>query len=302
MHLAATSGQTKTDWPTIVVAVAFWISFVAIVLANHHLPTVIVLAVLAVLGGLYMSLQHEVIHGHPTRVRWLNWLSVAAPLGMVLPLDRYRDTHLEHHRAVLTDPLSDPESKYVSAEAWQRSIAPYRWLLFVNQTLAGRLTVGPVLAVVRSIRSDLREMRTRPIVRRAWLLHLIGLAALVVALRAVSMPLWIYAVGFVFGGSSLTSLRAFVEHLAVERGPRTAMVHTGWFFSLIFLNNNLHYAHHEAPAVSWFRLPALAQELDADSATAGAAGVYRGYANIARRFLFRPFGHPVHPISATIDA
>ncbi len=302
MHLAATSGQTKTDWPTIVVAIAFWISLIAVVLANNHLPTVIVVALLAVLGGLYMSLQHEVIHGHPTRVRWLNWLLVAAPLGMVLPLDRYRDTHLEHHRAVLTDPVSDPESKYVSAEAWQRSSGAYRGLLFVNQTLAGRLTVGVVLSVVRSIRSDLREMRTRSIVRRAWLLHLVGVAAVVVVLRAVSMPLWVYALGFVFGGSSLTSLRSFAEHLAVEHGPRTAMVHSGWFFSLIFLNNNLHYAHHEAPAVSWYRLPALAQELGADTTVAGAAGLYRGYGNITRRYFFRPFVHPVHPLSATIDA
>ena len=302
MHLAATSGPTKTDWPTIVVAVAFWISLIAVILASRHLPTVILLAALAVLGGLYMSLQHEVIHGHPTRVRWLNWLLVAAPLGMVLPLDRYRDTHLEHHRAVLTDPASDPESKYVSAEAWQRSSAAFRWLLFVNQTLAGRLTVGVVLSVVRSIRGDLREMRTRSIVRRAWLLHFVGVAAIVVVLRAASMPLWVYALGFVFGGSSLTALRSFAEHLAVEHGPRTAMVRSGWFFSLIFLNNNRHYAHHEAPAVSWFRLPALAQELDADNAVAGAAGLYRGYGAVARRYLFRPFVHPVHPISATIDA
>ena len=277
-------------------------SIVAVVLAHHHLPTVIVVGALAVLGGLYMSLQHEVIHGHPTRVQWLNWLLVAAPLGMVLPLDRYRDTHLEHHRAVLTDPVLDPESKYVSAEVWQRSSAAYRALLFANQTLVGRLVVGPVLSVVRSVRSDMREMRSRSAVRRAWLLHLLGVVALVLALRAVVMPLWVYALGFVFGGSSLTSLRSFAEHLAVEQGPRTAMVHSGWFFSLIYLNNNLHYAHHESPAVSWFRLPAFAQELDADAAVAGTAGVYRGYGDIARRYLFRPFVHPVHPISATIDA
>ncbi len=275
--------------------------FVTILMTHHHLPTVFVIAAFAALGGLYMSLQHEAIHGHPTPSRRLNRLVTSAPLGLLMPLDRYRDTHLAHHAANLTDPFDDPESHYVSPELWARASAPYRWLLRINRTMAGRLTIGPVLATARMLRSDFLLLRNRRDLRRAWAVHVVAVAGLIVILRATGMPLWIYTLGFVFGGASLTALRSFVEHAPIENGARSAIVRTGWFFSFIFLNNNLHYTHHQLPGASWFRLPELTRALNADTVVAEGAGVYRGYRDVARQFLFKPFGQPVHPLSVTID-
>jgi fatty acid desaturase len=293
--------HTSVDWPTLAVIAAFWTLFVAVVILGHHLPAALNVGVLAVLGALYTSLQHETIHGHPTASPRLNWLLSSAPLGVVLPLDRYRDEHLAHHAANLTEPGDDPESHYVSPEVWAQASRGYRLLLRVNRTMAGRLTVGPPLAWATMLRSDCQMLRGHRDVRRAWLLHLAAVAVLVVTLRVAAMPLWIYFTGFVFGGASLTALRSFVEHAAVDAGPRSAIVRTGWFFSTIFLNNNLHYTHHQLPGASWFRLPALSQTIDAERAAAEGAGVYQGYRDVARRYLFRSFGQPSHPLAPTVD-
>src|SRR5262245_32309786 len=107
----ANSGSTATfvDWPTLALIAAFWIALLTVTLGHRHLPTVVILAVLVILGGLYTSLQHEVIHGHPTSSSGFNRLLVGAPLGLLQPFARYRATHLAHHHSDLTDPTTDPE-------------------------------------------------------------------------------------------------------------------------------------------------------------------------------------------------
>lgn len=48
----------------------------------------------------YMSLQHELIHGHPTSRPWLNQLLGTLPLVVWYPYGLYRDSHLAHHHNV----------------------------------------------------------------------------------------------------------------------------------------------------------------------------------------------------------
>ena len=74
----------------------------------------------------HMSLQHEIIHGHPTRKRWINNLIGQWPLALWLPFENYRHSHLAHHNDErLTDPLDDPESYYWRQEDWDAS-RPFR--------------------------------------------------------------------------------------------------------------------------------------------------------------------------------
>lgn len=69
----------------------------------------------------YMSLQHELIHGHPTRFARLNALFGTLPLAVWYPYGLYRDSHLAHHRHdSLTIPVDDPESYYFTEESWAR--------------------------------------------------------------------------------------------------------------------------------------------------------------------------------------
>jgi fatty acid desaturase len=267
------------------VALAIAGGFAAILVAHESIPTVVVVAFLALLGAWYNSLQHEVIHGHPTPWRAVNTAMAALPIGLVVPFAVYRRSHLVHHRAdPLTSPDIDPESFYVSVETWRRYGPVRRATRLAMSTLAGRMILGPLVAAAR-------WWRTISVPRAV--AHLAGVAAVLAIVAVSGLPLWIYVVGVAWCGGALSLLRSFAEHRLPEAGTSSAVVHTGWFFSLLFLNNNLHHTHHARPGVPWFELPGLHARLDADRVAAAGAGLYAGYAEIARRYLFRPFDRVV---------
>ena len=72
-----------------------------------------------------------------------------------------------------------------------------------------------------------------------------------------AIPLRAYLALFVLPGVSLTLVRSFAEHKAAHTPlERTAIVEAAPPLALLFLNNNLHYAHHERPDLPWHALPA----------------------------------------------
>jgi fatty acid desaturase len=128
----------------------------------------------------YMSLQHELIHGHPTRWPWVNRLFGYVPLAIWYPYGLYRDSHLRHHNDFhLTMPALDTESYYVSPARWAEMNKSLRALHWFNKTFWGRLLVGPAIAVAgawaEALRQPLRgDWRQAPM----WLGHVAMLAAL----------------------------------------------------------------------------------------------------------------------------
>jgi fatty acid desaturase len=104
-------GTKITEWPTFLLAFTIYAGWAALTFFHAAIPWP-----LLVLGGAWvlawqMSLQHEVLHGHPTRSRRLNDALGFPPLTLWLPYFIYRRSHLRHHRdAYLTDPLEDPET------------------------------------------------------------------------------------------------------------------------------------------------------------------------------------------------
>ena len=56
---------------------------------------------LAFVIALHSSLQHEVLHGHPFKEKWLSELTVFPAIGLFIPYQRFRDTHLAHHFVML---------------------------------------------------------------------------------------------------------------------------------------------------------------------------------------------------------
>jgi fatty acid desaturase len=255
------------------------------------MPTVFVLLALAVLGAWYNSLQHEVVHGHPTPWPAVNTAFAAAPLGLVVPFGVYRETHRAHHRAdPLTDPDTDPESFYLSAATWARYGPVRRAAARAMQTLTGRLLLGPPVSAVRWWRRIVAVRSPAEVVRIVG--HLAAAALVLTAVHASGLALWVYVAGVVWAGGALSLLRSFAEHRRQDHGTPSAVVRAGWFFSLLFLNNNLHHTHHARPGVAWFELPALHTRLDADRVAAAGAGWYRGYGEVARRYLVRPFDEP----------
>jgi fatty acid desaturase len=291
---------TRCEWPTVAVATAIAAGFAGVLAGHESLPTAIVIGALALLGAWYNSLQHEVIHGHPTPWAAVNTALATVPLGLVVPFAVYREIHLAHHRAdPLTDPDVDPESFYVSAATWERCGPVRRAGLRAMSTLAGRLVLGPPVAAVRWWSRIVAG--ASPIAVGRVIAHGAAVALVLLVVRASGLPIWIYVVGVVWCGGALSLLRSFVEHRQTETGTPSAVVRAGWFFSLLFLNNNLHHTHHVRPGVPWYALPDVHAQLDGDRVAAEGAGLYRGYGEVGRRYLFRPFDELVVPPAATTE-
>jgi fatty acid desaturase len=268
----------------------------------RHIPMVL----LAALGGWFVawhaSLQHEVIHGHPTRWRRLNEAIGGLPLSLWLPYELYRKSHLRHHNdEMLTDPIEDPESAYLTLDRWQRMGPVARLLIRFGATLAGRLLIGPAVMIGGLLASEAvrlyRGDRTHGLV---WLRHLVGIAAVLAFVHVwCGMPIWLYVVAFVYPGAALTRLRSFAEHRwSVEAAKRTAIVERAGIFGLLFLHNNLHVLHHARPNLPWYSLPRLYERERASLVVRNGGLVYDGYLDVARQFLFRTHDGPVHPAAA----
>lgn len=286
------------EWRTVAVAIVIYGGWLAVVLGHDLIPAWATAVTLGVVLAWHGSLQHELVHGHPFRSRAANDALGSVPLSPRVPYQAYRHFHLRHHASLhLTDPLDDTESYYLTADDWHRRSRPGRWFAVAHHTLVGRMVLGPPCELLHVWRRQLGEcLRGDRRLARHWAEHLVLLAVLgVFVFGLVGMSPWIYGAG-VYVGHSLGLVRSFAEHRWVEGdGTRSAMVRSGRFFSLLFLNNNLHDTHHRHPGVAWYRLPALADELESDANAAGGAGLYSGYLEIARRFAVRPLDTPLHP-------
>ena len=241
------------------------------------------------------SLQHETIHGHPTPWRRCNRALGIIPLSLWLPYARYETLHLAHHSTEdLTVPGADPESRYLPAGGGRAR----RAVSAVTSTLAGRLLLGPALEIGGFLASEARALAAgAPGARRAWAIHLLGVAAIWAWLTyACRLSLGRYCVEFVYPGAALSLLRSFAEHRA-DPAParRIAVVERAPILGLLFLNNNLHAVHHAFPGASWRELPRLYARHRGELLAANGGLVYRGYAEVVRRFLLRPHDVLVHP-------
>ena len=111
----------SVEWPTLAVAVAIYGGFGLLTWFYHQVPWWLVLPLGGYLVAWHGSLQHEVVHGHPTRSASFNEALVFPSLWLWLPFSLYRDSHLTHHNDVaLTDPVEDPESTFVARADWAR--------------------------------------------------------------------------------------------------------------------------------------------------------------------------------------
>ncbi len=293
--------RPEVEWPTLALLAAtyaLW-ALATTLAAGAWLPFGIALAALAV--AQHSSLQHEALHGHPFRHPGLNAAAVFPALGLFIPYGRFRDQHLAHHRSPhLTDPYDDPESNYLDPAVWAHLSRPVQALLRVNNTLAGRMALGPAISLVAFLRGEIAALRAGDRqVAAAWAWHLpaVGLVALWLA-GVGQMPLWAWPISC-YLGLSLLKIRTFLEHQAHERaGARTAIIEDRGPLALLFLHNNLHVVHHMHPRLPWYRLPAAYAAQRARYVARNGGYVYRSYAEVFRRHLWRakdPVPHPLRP-------
>ena len=282
------SRKRAVEWPTLALAVFIYALWFAATWFWRALPGSLLLGAISI--AWQMSLQHEIIHNHPTKWRGVNRALGVWPLALWLPFESYRITHLQHHNDNrLTDPLEDPESYYFTQRQWAALGPLGRGLVRAQATLLGRVVIGPAFAILRFWAGGVSP---GVFWRHAALVALV----LVWVIGVCGMPLWLYGAS-AYAGTSLALIRSFAEHRAqaqVER--RTAVVEGAYLLGPLFLFNNLHVVHHQRPHLPWYEIPAW-YRLNREAVAAHNGGlVYRSYFDVARRYLLRPHDAPLHPV------
>ncbi len=287
------------DGPTWLVAVALYSAWGLLVWFNALLPWWVIMPVGAYLIAWHFSLQHEAIHSFRGVPAWLRFAVVFPPLGLWFPYPLYRKSHSTHHRDVnLTIPGVDTESYYVLQADWSRMGRLKRGSLMFNQTMAGRLLIGPLLRLGSLVTKEIRRVLQGDYSHLPhWAVHAVAVGILFWFISGICrFPWWQYCLLVAYPGLSLGLLRAFTEHRAAEDSQqRTASVESNMLFGMLYLYNNLHVAHHLKPTMPWYEIPRFYRENKRALLAGNGEFVYPGYAVLARRYWLVPVFSPVHP-------
>ena len=275
-----------------------WVAVLSLVGAGR-VPLAVATPLLIVLCAWHMSLQHELLHGHPTPWTSVNKLLGWPTLAVWFPYTLYRESHLEHHRdEALTVPGVDPETNYVLRERWTQLPRWRRALWHGRTTFIGRIVVGPPMSVGAMLRYVWRALRSGDLRHIAmWLAHGATVAVLLawVQLHA-GVPWWYYLLAVTWPALGLAMVRSLYEHRA-ESHPKARIVinEAGLFMRLLYLNNNYHLVHHDLPDLPWFHLPHAYRIRREDYRSKCRGFVIRGYGELLKRYALRPTDRPVHP-------
>ncbi len=286
------------EWPTWVVWIGIYGGFGVLTYFWQSVPVWIAVPLLGYLICWNGHLMHEVLHGHPTRSRQINRLLVLPNLTFYIPYEIYRDIHIAHHGVeTLGHPVEDPESFYVLPEKWDSLPGWRRALLRANNSLIGRMVIGPWLMVGGFWRSEIRRYASgdRTYIG-AWLILLASNAAVAYWVFALcDIPVLEAAIA-VYLGFALMTVRSFTEHRpAANQEARCAIVEAGPLMRLLFLNNNFHLVHHALPNLSWHEIP-KAYFSDREGWIARTEGHwFKGYWDVLRQTGLTPKDSPRFP-------
>ncbi|WP_170528759.1 fatty acid desaturase [Ruegeria arenilitoris] len=298
--MAEATTPKSPEWPTFALIFACYALWLIAIFGVAAWSLWLAVPMMGGVAALHSSLTHEALHGHPFRAKWLNEALMALPLTLFIPYNRFRDLHLAHHQdANLTDPYDDPESNYLDPAVWVRLPQWQRWVYQANNTLLGRMVLGPIIGQLAFLRDDWRgAVRGDRDIWLAWALHLPGVATVLWIVAQSAMPVWAFVLS-AYLGLALVKIRTFLEHRAHEKSrARTVIVEDRGPLAFLFLNNNLHVVHHMNPAAPWYRLPALYRRGKERYLACNEAYVYRSYGQVFRQYFWRakdPVEHPLWP-------
>jgi fatty acid desaturase len=292
--------QTGIEWPTVFLWLGCWLTWLIALFVLPLLSTVLAGILLVFVLVLQSSLSHEALHGHPFRAKWVNDGMAMLSLGLFIPYIRFRDTHLAHHiDERLTDPYDDPETNFCDPAVWDKMPKWQHVLMNANNTLMGRMLIGPVISQLSFMRGDWQAMRAGAReVTVAWALHLVSCVIVVGIVVASDLSIWAYLVSCYFA-MSILKIRTFLEHRAHNDAiARTVIIDDAGPLAFLFLNNNLHAVHHMHPQVAWYDLPQLYRQ-NAQSYDGFNEGYnYASYAQIFKTYFVKakdPVPHPLWP-------
>ncbi len=302
MNEAPTAPHT-IEWPTWILWGLIWGAWLLLVGSYASLPSWLATPLLILLLAWYMSFQHELTHGHPTRSEALNRLIGLPPLAIWYPFDTYKADHLKHHDdAHLTEPGVDTESNYITPGQAAGMGAVALWIYKSQRTVLGRLLIGPAIVIVslatriaRSLRAGHWEALT------IWAVHLPLVALLLLGLeRYTGLSAWHYCFGIAYPALGLAMLRSLYEHRpGMLPAHRTVINEASAPWRLLYLNNNYHVVHHAYPQLPWYQIPAVYASDRAAWQVGNGGFVLSGYLHLIRHFAWKPVDHPVLAAPAT---
>lgn len=289
----------RTEWPTWLLLLGVYVTWPTLLLFSAEIGLWPTTALMIPLTVLWMSLQHELLHGHPTRSLQMNKLLGYAPFAVWYPYTLYRDTHLQHHcDEDLTVPGRDPESRYLSQLHWQQSGAAMRLLRWLDKTPPGRLVFGVPLALATLFESETtRLLRGERQAWAMWSTHGVALLLMLVFIERYSAMSGLHYVLLVsLPALAISMVRSYYEHRP-DANPqqRTVINEAAWPWRWLFLNLNLHLVHHDLPGLAWYHIPAV-YDARRDQWVARSGGfLVAGYMELFRRHSFNPVDSPQHP-------
>jgi fatty acid desaturase len=286
------------EWPTMALVAACYLAWFGSGYFLYSSMPFLALILMAFTVALHSSLQHEVLHGHPTRHAHVNEALVFLPLGLFYPFRRFKVLHLTHHNDErLTDPYDDPESYYRTALDWEKIPGWLKRVLEVNNTMLGRFLLGPALMAGGFALAEFKLMRAEDKrVRLAWALHVIGMIPVyLIVTRVFHMPFWLYVMVPAYFGLALITIRTYAEHRWSETPEGRTIIVERSPLSFLFLNNNLHLVHHKNPTTPWYDLPRLFAERRAEWIAMNEGYVFNGYLDLFRAYGWKRKEDNVHP-------
>src|SRR3954467_8623006 len=236
----AVAHPARSDWPPLALAAGIYAAFGLLTWFARDLAWWAILPLGAVIVCLQSSLQHEAVHGYPTPWRWVNTAIAAPSLWLWLPYGINRRSHLQHHiDENLTDPRLDPESNYLTPQAWAEMSLAHRTVRHLMATLLGRIVIGPIYYAAQALGDLVLTGRRDPDLLKHWALHALVVAALLYwVVEFCGISFGEYLLLFAWPGTGLALIRSFAEHRAArDVAARTATIEAGWFMRLLFLNN-----------------------------------------------------------------
>jgi fatty acid desaturase len=289
----------KFEGPTFALAAVIYSCWLALVWFHEAIPWWLLWPAATYVTAWHFNFQHEIVHGWRSIPSWLRVAIAYPPLSLWFPLDIYVRNHSIHHRNQrLTYPGQDTETFYHKGEDWAGYSRAWRWIYMANQTLIGRLLLGPWLRWRKLVMIDIGKMFRGDLSDLSiWIRHSIAVAVLLwFVLNVAGMPFWQFFLFFTLSGMMLGMVRPFLEHRWGEKPfERVAVIESNWVFGLLFLWNNIHIVHHLHPTMPWYEIPSFYKRNRARMLELNGNFVYRGYYELARNYLLTPTFRPVHP-------
>lgn len=290
--------SNRIEWPTFVLIVATYGIFALGLWSATYSMTLAVLF-LIISGVMHSSLSHEALHGHPTANAYVNAALVMPALTLFVPYLRFKDTHIAHHRdEYLTDPYDDPETNFIDPEVWGNWPRWRKAIHHWNNTLMGRMAVGPVIGQAAFMTNDVKAiLKGDRRVALSWIIHAISVSlTLWLVFKLSNMTFTAYLIAS-YWSMSILKIRTFLEHRAHDHASsRTVIIEDRGLFSLFFLNNNFHSVHHAHPKIAWYDLPNIYQANKDQYLARNGGYVYSSYKDIFARYFLKSKDPVPHPL------